>query len=135
MLETRAKLPRQVRVGGSVVCGLIDRHLGHGDLTATCADQIGQLGHLDSQLVESKVFETDAPSSDQGGGDHRVEINAAHLNAVILKDGHVVVGVVGALGNALAFEQGTQGLQHVILQKLLAFVVPNRNVPTLVRLV
>ena len=133
LLKAGMKLPCHVRVGGGIVGGQFNRHVSHGYLTATGPNQVGQLGHLDAQLVERKLLEANAPSSEQGRRNHGVERDATYLDAVTLEDGHVVVGVVGNLRNDLALKQRAEGLEHIIHRKLPSLAVSDRDVPTCLR--
>ena len=65
----------------------------------------------------------------QGCGNHGVERDPAHFDAVILEHGHIVVGVVRNLRDGLALEHRSERFEYVIQCELPALAMPYGNVP------
>ena len=130
-LEHLPQTDSDIRVGGGVVGGGGDVHLVEGDLLAPLANQVGDGRHFVAQLVERQVFEAQlvVALAQQVSGDHAVEVDVLESNSVVGQHGHVVVGVVGALGDAGRLEQRTDGGQHRLQGYLFALAVAHRHVP------
>ena len=99
---------------------------------ATLADQVFDRRHLDAELAQCQRLEPDVRLVEHEGGDHRVIVQTAQVDAVPTQHFHVELGVVQQLGDERVLQHRAQGgLDQLVVELRFVAAMPDRDVTAL----
>ena len=106
---------RNVGIFGGIAGNLTDGHFVHPPLPTARPNELADGNRLVVQIAPGKFIERVAalPRFQEVIGDHRVELHAAQLDAVIAQDDQVILQVLSDFSGLVPFQRRPQDLQRL----------------------
>ena len=100
-LHERQQAQGGFRIGGGIGSNGLDGDLGHADLLLALANQFLDVGHLIAQARKGQILEAEIVGGriHQKFGDHRIEGDGGHHQAMTNQNNVIIFGVMSDLGN------------------------------------